>query len=78
MDLKSEEGKELFTALVKSADVLVENNRPGVMKRLGFDYEACKAINPRLIFASISGFGQYGPYSSRPGYDLIAQAMADL
>ncbi len=75
VDLKSEEGKELFTALVKSADVLVENNRPGVMKRLGFDYESCKTINPRLIFASISGFGQYGPYSSRPGYDLIAQAM---
>lgn len=75
LDLKSPEGKELFTALIKSADVLIENNRPGVMARLGFGWEDCKKINPKLIFASISGFGQYGPYSYRPGYDLIAQAM---
>jgi formyl-CoA transferase len=60
---------------VKSADVLIENNRPGVMARLGFGYEDCKKLNPGLIFASISGFGQYGPYTERPGYDLIAQAM---
>lgn len=75
VDLKSEEGKELFAELVKSADVLIENNRPGVMKKLGFSYDECKELNPRLIFASISGFGQYGPNSKRPGYDLIAQAM---
>lgn len=75
LDLKQPEGKELFSKLIASADVLIENNRPGVMKRLGFDWEACKAINPRLIYASISGFGQYGPNSHRPGYDLIAQAM---
>lgn len=76
LDLKTKEGKELFAELIKSADVLVENNRPGVMARLGFGYEDCKKLNPGLIFASISGFGQYGPYSERPGYDLIAQAMS--
>ena len=75
IDLKQPEGKDLFAALVKSADVLLENNRPGVMERLGFSYENCKKINPQLIYASISGFGQYGPNSGRPGYDLIAQAM---
>ncbi len=75
VDLKSEEGKTLFAELIKSADVLVENMRPGVLPKLGFSYEDCKALNPRLIYASISGFGQYGPNSRRPGYDLIAQAM---
>jgi len=75
LNLKSDEGKELFAELVKSADVLVENNRPGVMKRLGFSYEECQKLNPGLIYASISGFGQYGPNAYRPGYDLIAQAM---
>lgn len=75
LDLKQEGGKKLFVELIKSADVLIENNRPGVMKRLGFGWEECKKLNPRLVYASISGFGQYGPYSHRPGYDLIAQAM---
>ena len=75
LNLKSEGGKKLFSKLVESADVLLENNRPGVMARLGFSYEDCKKINPRLIYASISGFGQYGLYANRPGYDLIAQAM---
>ncbi|CAK7019641.1 MAG: Acetyl-CoA:oxalate CoA-transferase [Desulfovibrio sp.] len=75
VNLKSDEGKELFAELVKSADVLIENMRPGVMPKLGFGYEDCKKLNPGIIFASISGFGQYGPYSKRPGYDLIAQAM---
>ena len=75
LDLKQNEGKKLFAELIKSADVLIENNRPGVMKRLGFDWETCKELNPRLVYASISGFGQYGPNSHRPGYDLIAQAM---
>lgn len=75
LDLKTAEGKELFAELVKSADVLLENMRPGVMAKLGFGYEDCKKLNPGLVFASISGFGQYGPYSKRPGYDLIAQAM---
>lgn len=75
LDLKQEDGKRLFAELIKSADVLIENNRPGVMKRLGFGWEECRDLNPRLVYASISGFGQYGPNSHRPGYDLIAQAM---
>lgn len=75
LDLKSEEGKTLFAELVKSADILIENNRPGVMKKLGFSYEACKELNKGIIYASISGYGQYGPNSYKPGYDLIAQAM---
>lgn len=75
LNLKTEEGKKIFAELVKTADVLIENMKPGVIGKLGFSYEACKALNPRIIFASISGFGQYGEYSSRPGYDLVAQAM---
>lgn len=76
VNLKSAEGKELFWKLIETADILVENNRPGVMERLGFGYEQARRINERLIYASISGFGQSGPYSQRPGYDLIAQAMS--
>ena len=60
LDLKTQEGKSLFAELVKSADILIENNRPGVMERLGFGYKSCSEMNPRLIYASISGFGQYG------------------
>ena len=75
VDLKTEDGKKLFAELVRSADVLIENNRPGVMEKLGFGWEACHELNPRLVYASISGFGQYGAYARRPGYDLIAQAM---
>lgn len=76
VNLKTKEGKEIFRKLIATADVLIENNRPGVMERLGFSYEETKKINERLIYASISGFGQTGPYSQRPGYDLIGQAMA--
>lgn len=75
LDLKQEEGKRLFAELIKSSDVLIENNRPGVMDRLGFGWAACKEFNPRLVYASISGFGQYGSNAHRPGYDLVAQAM---
>lgn len=78
IDLKSDAGLEAFYELVKSADVLVENNRPGVAARLKIDYETIKRINPRLIYASISGFGQTGPWSKRPGFDLIAQAMTGM
>jgi formyl-CoA transferase len=78
LDLKQEAGRDAFYRLVRGADVLVENFRPGVTKRLGVDYPALSAINDRLIYASISGFGQTGPYASRPGYDLIAQAMSGL
>lgn len=76
LNLKTQGGKEIFTKLIAKADVLIENNRPGVMDRLGFGYEQAKKINQRLIYCSISGFGQTGPYSQRPGYDLIGQAMS--
>ncbi|WP_108661578.1 CaiB/BaiF CoA transferase family protein [Acuticoccus kandeliae] len=78
IDLKNEAGLETFYALVKTADVIIENSRPGVMKRLKADYETLSAINPRLIYASISGFGQTGPWAQRPGFDLIAQAMSGI
>lgn len=78
IDLKSEAGLEAFYALVKTADVVVENNRPGVSARLKTDYNTLKEINPRLVYASISGFGQTGPWSKRPGFDLIAQAMTGM
>lgn len=76
IDLKNAQGLEAFYELVRNADVLVENNRPGVAARLKIDYETLQAINPRLIYASISGFGQTGPWSRRPGLDLIAQASS--
>ena len=78
LDLKSPEDREVLYALVKTADVLVENARPGVAGRLGMDYPTLKAINPRLVYASISGFGQTGPWSQRPGFDLIAQAVSGI
>jgi crotonobetainyl-CoA:carnitine CoA-transferase CaiB-like acyl-CoA transferase len=76
LNLKDPADQEVFYALVKTADVLVENGRPGVANRLAMDYETLKAINPRLVYASISGFGQTGPWAQRPGFDLIAQAMS--
>jgi crotonobetainyl-CoA:carnitine CoA-transferase CaiB-like acyl-CoA transferase len=78
IDLKNPAGLEAFYALVKEADVLVENNRPGVAERLKIDYATLREINPRLVYASISGFGQTGPWSRRPGLDLIAQAMTGV
>jgi len=78
LDLKTEAGRETLYALVKTADVLVENARPGVAGRLGMDYPTLSAINPRLVYASISGFGQTGPWSQRPGFDLIAQAVSGI
>jgi formyl-CoA transferase len=78
LNLKSAAGIELMFKLVASADMLVENYRPGVMTRLGVGYEACHAINPGLIYASISGFGQTGPWAARPGFDLMAQAMSGI
>jgi len=78
LNLKKEEGREIFYRLAQNSDVLVENYRPGVAKRLGIDYETLKEINPRLIHASISGFGQSGPYAERAGYDLIAQGMSGV
>lgn len=79
LNLKQSEGLALFKQrLVPRADVVVENYRPDVKHRLGVDYESLKAINPRLVYASISGFGQDGPYSQRPGFDQIAQGMGGL
>ncbi len=78
LDLKSDEGKEIFFKLVKDADVVVENYRSAVKFRLGIDYEACRKVNPRIVYGSISGFGQTGPYGKRPGVDQIAQGMGGL
>ena len=78
LDLKTEAGQRVLHELVKTADILVENSRPGVTKKLGADYQTLSRINPRLIYASISGFGQTGPWSQRPGFDLIAQAMGGV
>lgn len=78
VNLKSAAGREVFYELVRGADVLVENNRPGVAARLKIDYPTLQAINPRLVYASISGFGQTGPWAKRPGFDLIAQAMTGI
>lgn len=78
LDLKEARGREVFRRLARTADVVVENYRPDVKTRLGIDYETLRAINPRLIYASISGFGQDGPYRDRPGFDQIAQGMGGL
>jgi len=78
VNLKSEAGRELFYELVKTADIVVENYRPGVMKKLKCDYETVRQYNPRLVYASISGFGQTGPWAERPGFDLMAQAMSGV
>lgn len=78
LNLKSEEGKKMFLELARKADVLLENYRPGVMDKLGLGYDVLKKENSRLIYAAVSGFGSYGPYASRPGYDILAQAMGGL
>jgi crotonobetainyl-CoA:carnitine CoA-transferase CaiB-like acyl-CoA transferase len=78
LNLKTEAGRRVLFALVANADVLVENFRPDVKHRLGIDYESLRRINPRLVYGSISGFGQEGPYALRPGVDQIAQGMGGL
>ena len=78
LNLKSKDGVALLKKLCEKADVVVENFRPDVKHRLGIDYEALSAVNPRLVYASISGFGQDGPYADRPGFDQIAQGMGGL
>ena len=77
-DLKDPEDIAFITELIKEADVIVENFRPGVMERVGFGYDKVKELNPGIVYASISGFGQYGPYRERPAYDLVAQAMGGM
>jgi formyl-CoA transferase len=78
LNLKSEEGLTVFKRLIERADVVVENFRPDVKQRLGIDYETLNQVNPRLVYASISGFGQDGPYRNRPGFDQVAQGMGGL
>lgn len=78
LNLKSEKGKQMFYDLVKDADILVENYRGGVTKKLGIDHETVKKINPSIIYASCSGFGQYGPLTHRACYDIVAQAMGGM
>ena len=78
LNLKTEAGRKVLFRMVKDADIVVENYRPGVVKRLGIDYETLSAINPALVYTSISGFGQSGPWADRPGFDLMAQAMSGI
>src|SRR5438046_4114702 len=78
LDLKTPEGKKIFFQLAEKADVVVENFKSTVKHRLGVDYEAVKQVNPRIVYGSISGFGQDGPYEGRPGVDQIAQGMGGL
>ena len=78
LNLKSEGGKAVFMKLAESADVIVENYRPDVKHRLGIDYETVRAINPGIVYGSVSGFGQDGPYGNLPGFDQVAQGMGGL
>ena len=78
VDLSSQEGREIIATLARASDIIVENFSISVAKRLGFDYARLSAINPRLIYCSITGFGQTGPHKDRPGYDLLVQAMGGL
>jgi crotonobetainyl-CoA:carnitine CoA-transferase CaiB-like acyl-CoA transferase len=78
LNLKHPDGKRIFARMVEQADVVVENFRPGVMARLGLDYAALKAINPRIVYCAISGFGQDGPWAGRPAYDQIIQGLSGL
>lgn len=78
LDLKATEGKEIFLRLVKEADVVLENFRPGVMKRLGLSYQTLAAVNSRIVYCAISGFGQTGPWAGRPAYDQIVQGLSGV
>lgn len=78
LNLKSEEGKKIFWDLIQKVDVLVENFRPGTMEKLGLGYDEIKKVNPKVIYAAASGFGHSGPYSKRPAYDAVVQAMGGI
>lgn len=78
LDLKDPRGKEIFMRLAAKADIITENFRPGVIKKLGVDYDAVKQINPGIIYASMSGFGQTGPYGKKGGFDIVAQGMSGI
>ncbi|MBX6361404.1 CaiB/BaiF CoA transferase family protein [Pseudacidobacterium ailaaui] len=77
-DLKSEDDREKLRCLLRRADVMIHNFRPGVMERLGFDYEAVRALNPRIVYAEITGYGKAGPWRNKPGQDLLVQALSGL
>jgi crotonobetainyl-CoA:carnitine CoA-transferase CaiB-like acyl-CoA transferase len=78
LNLKAREGREIFVRLARATDILIENYRPGVMAALGLDYDALRSVNPRLIYASISGYGQTGPQAHKGGFDLIAQGVSGI
>ena len=78
LNLKDERAREVFMSLAKGADVVVENFTPGVVNRLGIDYEAVRQVNPRMVYCSISGFGQTGPYRGRSAYDQVMQGMGGI
>ena len=78
IDMRADAGKAIFTDLVKTADIVLENFRPGTMATMGFAYEQLRAINKGIILVSVSGFGQYGPYTERPAFDPLGQAMSGL
>jgi len=77
-DLKEEQDRRLVRALVCRADVMIQNFRPGVMERLGFDYESVRAINPRMVYAEVTGYGKTGPWRDKPGQDLLVQSLSGL
>lgn len=78
LNLKSDAGREIFLELVRQSDIVLENYRPGVMEKLGLGYERLREENPAIVYGCVSGFGHYGPYSKRAGYDIIGQAMSGL
>ncbi|MDQ6680755.1 MAG: CoA transferase [Pseudomonadota bacterium] len=78
LDLKNPRGKQVLMALAAKADIVIENFRPGVVKKLGVDYEAVRQLNPGVVYASLSGFGQTGPYGKKGGFDIIAQGMSGI
>jgi len=78
LDLSAPEGREVFLRLVKECDIVLDNFRPGVLDKLGLGYEAMQAVNPKIVWGSVSGFGSYGPYRDLPAYDVISQAMSGI
>src|SRR5713101_1722004 len=78
LDMRTESGKEIFAELVPTADIVLQNFRPGVMEKMGFGYDQLRALKPDIILTSVSGFGQYGPYRDRPAFDPLGQAMGGL
>ena len=78
LNLKDPKAKEIALKIIEKADIVLESNRPGVMTKLGLDYETVKKINPGIIYCSISGFGQTGPYSKRPGFDQVIQGYGGI